>query len=265
MLMIGALTLPVAGCGAMRGMRDSDHWLAGIIEPIMPPSPAEAARDAVNVYDADRRRRAIALLGDSPFGHEQTYVRLYRLLIDDPDPTVRAACAKALGQHGDVSDVELLLPLLRDEDAFARWEAAKALQRLHHPGAAMPLVQTLGRDEDADVRMAAAMALGQYAQPAVFEALIGAMMDPDYGVAHAARISLTLLTGTDQGPLSSDWLAWSRQLTGSRFADQQPYTFQPYYQPPGFLQRMQVWKQHEKPQPQQPRGLEVAAEMDTRQ
>ena len=95
----------------------------------------------------------------------------YRLLMDDPDATVRAACIKALGAHGTVDDALLIIPRLKDEAAFVRWQAAKSLQRIHHEQAVGPLLDAMKSDEDVDVRMAAADALGQYPRPAVFDAL----------------------------------------------------------------------------------------------
>ncbi|HEX7008479.1 MAG TPA: HEAT repeat domain-containing protein [Phycisphaeraceae bacterium] len=247
------------GLTACRSNAPQTHWLGELLEPIMPPTPAQAARDAFNVYDADLRRRSIALLAASPFGGEEPYVRTYRLLIDDPDATVRAACAQALSLHGGPQDAQLIIPLLRDSTAFVRWEAAKALQRIHNPEAVTPLIQALRTDEDADVRMAAAHALGQYAAPAVVQALIAALNDDHFGVAQASLASLRTLTGQALGPDGRQWLAWADQHAGEWFAHQRPYTYQPYYKPPGLLDKMQFWRDHEPPAPRPPIGLDAEA------
>ena len=255
LLPAAGVLLGMVGCASQSGQ----SWLADALEPLMPPTPSEAARDAFNVYDADKRRRAVALLSASPFGGEAPYVKTYRLLIDDHDATVRAACAKALGMHGSVEDTALIEPLLRDRAAFVRWEAAQALQRIHDPSVANSLMQRVKDDEDADVRMAAAAALGQYPQPAVFDVLVGALVDRDFGVVSAAHQSLVTLTGRTFGYEPADWLAWANDNRGSLFAGQQQYTYMPYDQPPGLLDKMQFWREREVPQPQSPAGVEASA------
>lgn len=227
-----------------------------------PPTPGEVARDAFNVYDADKRRNSVAMLSASPFGGEEPYLRLYRLLVDDPDATVRAACAKALGLHGSVEDVPLLLRRLGDDVAFVRWEAAVALQRVHSEDAVMPLMDSATKDPDADVRQAAALALGQYATPAVFGALVRALDDPDFSVAASARRSLCTLTGQDFGMDATNWLEWARQNDGRLFAHQQQYVWHPFEKPRGVLDKAQFWKKHQPVSPQVPRGLD-AAETDS--
>lgn len=254
-LPVAGLLLGMVGCAAPSG----ENWLANALEPLMPPTPGEAARDAFNVYDADKRRRAVALISASPFGGEAPYLKTYRLLIDDHDATVRAACAKALGMHGSVEDTTLIEPLLRDRVAFVRWEAAQALQRIHNPSVASELMQRVKDDEDADVRMAAAAALGQYPQPAVFDVLLGALVDRDFGVVAAAHQSLVTLTGKEFGYEPADWLAWANDNRDSLFAGQRRYTYMPYDQPPGILDKMQFWREREVPQPQAPTGAEASA------
>lgn len=234
--------------------------LSDFMDKFSPPTPGEAARDAFNVYDADKRRNALNLLAASHFGGEAPYVRTYRLQIDDPDPSVRAACVKALGMHGQVEDVKLIAPLLADDSAFVRWEAAKALQRIHNPIAIDPLRRTLGGDEDPDVRMACADALGQYPTPAVFDVLVGALIDPNFGVALAARRSLQTITGEDLGGEPSDWMAWAAEHRGSMFEDHQPYVYYPYAKPPGFFKKMLPWtEQAPQAPPRAPVGMEPTA------
>ncbi len=156
-LTVGVACLGALGC---QSGASPNKWLHSMVESWQPPTPSEAARDAFNTYDPDKRRHAVALLSASPFGDEDPYLRTYRLLIDDKDATVRAAAAQALGMHGTVEDAKRLVPLLRDDMAFVRWEAAKALQRIHNPIAVEPLMATVSSDEDADARMAAARRWG---------------------------------------------------------------------------------------------------------
>ena len=228
-----------------------------VFEKISPPTPAQEARNVFNVYDPDVRRKALNNLSASPFGGEGPYVRLYRLLIDDPDPTVRSSAVKALGLHGEVKDVPLLTIRLSDEADMVRWEAAKSLQKIHNPAAIKPLLQTLAKDKDPDVRMACADALGQYATPEVFGSLVSALDDTRHGVVIAAKDSLNLLTGQDLGIKGSDWLNFREQTKGNLFASQQVYTWQPYTPPRGFMDKIKFWKkkQNEKPA-QAPVGLD---------
>src|SRR5690606_8434688 len=116
-----------------------------------------------------------------------------------------------------------------------RWEAAEALKKLHNPVVVGPLIQALKSDPDADVRQTAAEALGQYPQPIVFDTLLGALTDANYGVVRAAANSLSILTGRDFGSDAAAWLAWSNEHRARLFADQLPYSSQPYQKPPGWL------------------------------
>lgn len=134
------LLLP--GCQSV-GSSDDDSWLSPIAGQFLPPSPGQLARDAFNVYDPDKRRNSIALLSTASFGGEEPYLRMYRLILDDPDASVRAACIRALGLHGHREDVLRIVPYLEDATGFVRWESALALQKLHHPEAVGPLIKAL--------------------------------------------------------------------------------------------------------------------------
>jgi len=243
----------LAGCAGGEGGKPGNP-LAGLVGHT--PTPSEAARDAFNVYDADLRRRSVNLLASSHFGHEAPYLRTYRLLAEDPDPTVRAAAYRAIGMHGEVEDIARLVEGLEDEAPFARWEAAKAMQRIHGREAIGPLVAAVTGDTDADVRMAAAVALGQYPTTSVFDALVGALNDPVFSVNHAARRSLSILTGEDHGYDAGAWITWAENRSGDLFGGAGTYTYQPYQEAPGFLERARFWRDREPPAPRRPRGLE---------
>jgi len=242
----------MSGC---TGSNSGGDVFADMVEPFLTPKPSEVARQAFNVYDPDLRRRSIALLSSSHFGHEEPYVRMYRLLIDDLDPTVRAACAHALGLHGTTQDAPTLTALLKDDTGFVRWEAAKALQKIHHPDAVGPLMQAMANDLDNDVRMAAAAALGQYPTRPVFNALVGALADHNFGVIQTAAHSLSLLTGQELGTDGGPWLDFASANTSTLFAGQRQYTYTPYQAPPGKLSKIKFWEEQEVAQPQQPVGL----------
>ncbi len=249
--------------GACAGGNNGGDVFAEFINSMMPPTPSQVAREAFNVYDADLRRRSVALLSSSSFGHEEPYLRMYRLLIDDQDPTVRAACAHALGLHGTTQDAPTLIAMLKDNTGFVRWEAAKALQKIHHDGAVLPLIDVLGHDEDADVRLAAAQALGQYPTRPVFNALVGALTDHNFGVVQSAAVSLSLLTGQDIGTDGGPWLDFAYANSADLFKDQRPYTYMPYQEPPGKLDKIKFWDKPQPVHPQPPVGLRDDPSSDT--
>ncbi len=196
-------------------------------------TPGEAARLAISPYDADDRRRGIAALAAAPWGGDKEYLRLYRTAVDDEDPTVRAVCLKALGMHGQPQDATILMTHLTHEDVLVRWEAAKALQKIHNPVVIDALIdRTVAANEDSpDVREAAARALGQYASRRVFNALVVALDDPDFSVVHAAHESLHTLTGADLGTRSREWVAWRNKHPGDLFDGRKAYTWKPYNRP----------------------------------
>ena len=249
----------ISGCAGPNG----GDVFADLIESVAPPSPSQVAREAFNVYDADLRRRSVALLSSSHFGHEEPYVRTYRLLIDDRDPTVRAACVHALGLHGTVEDAPTIIALLKDDTGFVRWEAAKALQKIHHEDAVLPLIDALGEDQDPDVRIAAAQALGQYPTRAVFNALVGALSDPNFGVVQSASDSLAMLTGQDLGTDGGDWLAFANSHPTDLFAQQHQYTYMPYQKPHEGWDKLKFWNKPEAVNPKTPVGLSSSNQSNT--
>jgi hypothetical protein len=245
--------LVLTGC---RGSGTPSQSVAEMFRNIMPPSPSEVARDAWDIYDADKRRRSIGLLSTADWGGEDTYLEFYRLLVTDTDPTVRAAALSALGRHGTGDDVVRVVPYLRsDKSKLVRWSAARALQRLQHPDAVAPLLSVLREDPEANVRMACANALGQYRQPKVFQGLIGAIKDENFAVVQESRISLNTLTGQDFGEDTGAWLRWSEDQQ-NLFADAGTYYYPQYERPPGVWDKMQFWKDRQPLLPAEPRGPE---------
>jgi len=254
-MLLAGLLLVAIGC---EGGKTPTQLISEQFDGMVAPSPSEAARDAFNVYDPDKRRRAVVLLSNASWGGEPPYIRTYRLLVDDPDPTVRAAAVSALGRHGDRTDVDRITNrLTTDDNRIVRWEAAKALQKMHTDKAIAPLLAGL-KDDDRDVRAASATALGQYPQRSVFDALVGALTDEDYGVVIAARDSLRTLTGQNFGDRGSAWWEWAED-NQQVFAEKQTYHYPQYDAPPGLLS----FGQDETPEPQRPRMVEELALIDT--
>ncbi|MEO1236864.1 MAG: HEAT repeat domain-containing protein [Planctomycetota bacterium] len=178
----------------------------------------------------DLRREALLRIVNSSAGGDPVYLAFYRAILieTDTDPTVAAVAAMGLGDFGEPSDTGFLTPLLTHEDAFLRWRAAVALQRLHNTQAIAPLLEAATDDEDADVRATAAYALGQYRRRDVVDGLITALDDRDYGVSRAARETLQLLTGHDAGDDPRAWVAFVNDHSATLFDHAAAYTYEPY-------------------------------------
>lgn len=190
-------------------------------------SPIDAARWSVDPYDADKRARGTLLLANAPFGGGEPYLRIYRQHLSDEAPLVRAVAARALGMHGTSADAELLLPVTADAHAAARFEAVRALQRLHNPRVVSRLLELLRPDKEVDpaIRAEAACALGQYAEPRVLDALIAALADDNLLVvanAHESLVTLTGREGTDED--RREWATWARH-TREPFAGRREYVY----------------------------------------
>lgn len=222
------------------------------------PSPTNAVRLMFDRENPDNRRFGVISIANASYGGDEDYLAAYRVLASDPDPGVRAAVAAALGMHGTVGDVVLLINLLRDDDELVRWRAADALRKIHNPDAVPALVERLDPaiEEDPDTRAAAAMALGQYPDRVVLARLIAAMEQPDYQVAEAAHRSLTIITGEDQGSDPTDWADWSA-VTPDPFANQRAYSYAPYDAERDWVDIfLSLWTSEDRPTgPQTPRGM----------
>ena len=250
----------LAGCASDGGINYASIY-EGVFGDERPPTPTQAVAMAFDRGDADERRKGIGWLAASSFGGEDEYMAIYRLFVDDPDPSVRAAAANALGMHGTPADAQLLIVLLADEDPLARWQAADALRKVHNPEAVAALIERLDAEveEDPDARAAAALALGQYPDRVVFDRLVTALEDRSFTVVNAARRSLVTLTGHDAGFDPRDWGAWSAD-NAALFTNASDYTYQTYQPTRGWFDRyITFWNnQSDSEGPQRPTGLDAA-------
>lgn len=256
--LLGTLVF-LSGCGIGGGANaDSES----VLELFSPPSPAEAAEMASDPFNADNRQKGILLLANAFFGAEPVYVRLYEIGLDDEDAGVQTAAVKALGLHGSPRHVSRIAELLRTaDDPILRWQAARTLQRLHEPEAAVPaLIEHLSMDneEDPDVRAACATALGQYAQPRVFEALVAALDDPSLQVNRKSRWSLRMLTGERLGGDPTAWLDW-RDETGDLFAGRRAYEYPVFERDRRFVEWVVPWLEPPNETAAAPAGMEGEA------
>lgn len=256
-LMLAVVTASIAGCTAWGGDAGGGP-LSLFIDPMKLKQPHEVAREMINpTTDPDVRRQAVEVVSAAKWGGAEPYLHAYRLLVTHPDKSIRAASLRALGRHGEPQDAEEIANYLDENEyvTFVRWEAAKALQKIHNPKVAKALIASATNDSDPDVRMGTTKALGQYPDSAVFQALVGLVNDPDFGVAYTASRSLSTLTGQDLGLAPAKWLKWGDEHANDLFADQQQYTWQPYDRPLNLLDKAQFWKTHEPANPRPPTGL----------
>ncbi|MCB9845865.1 MAG: HEAT repeat domain-containing protein [Phycisphaeraceae bacterium] len=213
----------LSGCGMDFDVREGSESFIGAIAP---PTPAEAAAWAVDENNANNRTRGTLLLSAAPWGGADPYLALYEDYLDDPDPNVRAAATRAIGNHGRPEHVPALVKQLADPSPHVRLDAAVSLQRVHHVDAIDPLVAALNPDNEpeADVRAAVANALGQYATRSVLQSLIAALDDRNLRVNEAVLSSLRTLTGQDFGYSRAQWQNWFRQAP-DLFAGRTPYIY----------------------------------------
>jgi hypothetical protein len=244
------------GC-ALAGCSTAGQDLSELGAALTPTTPSEAARMMVDPYDPDDRRKGTVLISNSPFGGADPYVAVYRdMVAHEPDPLARAAAITALGRYGKPSDAPEIATDLSDEQFQVRWEAAKALQRIHNPQVVGQLLRVLlDVDEQPDIRVAAAVALGQYAQDRVFQGLVGALDARELAINEASAKSLGTLTGKDLGLDAKAWLEWYNS-TDEPFADQQQYLYPTYQRKETFLEKLAFWSQKTYEQPSPPAGAQ---------
>lgn len=118
-------------------------------------------------------------------------------LLNDKQQEIRGASAYALADAGDASAANALIEFLRrrtkDEDAFGRAQAARALGRVGTQAAFEVLLQLLEGDSAPDVRREAATALGRLAGPRdlkVIQSLRQARLSVDPYLVAAAEAAL---------------------------------------------------------------------------
>jgi hypothetical protein len=244
------MTLAAIGCDTLT------EDFGAMMESITPISPQQAAVLAVDPHDSDNRSRGVALLSSASFGAAEPYLRMYRdYAANDGDPIVRAFAIRGLARHGTPDDALIIAEQLGHENRHVRWEAARGLQRLHHPGAIPPLLRIVtNEEEDADVRIAAATALGQYPDDRVFHGLVAALRSRELAVNQAARGSLRTVTGRDFEDDWTAWLAWYREEPSPFVADI-AYLYPTYVRHVRWYEKLAFWSPQIFEQPAPPAGL----------
>jgi HEAT repeat protein len=145
------------------------------------------------------RLQAAVILGRS--GAADCLTPLAECLVDDPEYTVRAACALALGNAGDVHSVEPLVTKLEDPEELVRAECRKALLRYAVPEA-IPYLQAARERGSARVRMVLIEVASKIKDPQAGVLLAELMGDADEKVREqAAAIFKTMDDATVNGLL----------------------------------------------------------------
>ena len=134
---------------------------------------------------------------------QSLYTRLHNLVIgiaipalseilDDPEPTVRAAALRALSSIGTESEpaIPFVIVVTKDDDPNVRRAAATALGNIRDSSEHVlgTLIETLG-DDDSDVRLAASRSISKM-EGAGVELLIKAMKNPNPTVRSLAATTL---------------------------------------------------------------------------
>jgi len=248
LLVLSALAMCFISSGCSTIGDDISDMTGGFVAT----TPREAVEMMVDPHDPDRRRRGTVLISNSPFGGGDEYLAMYRDKVrTERNPLALAAALAALGRHGLTDDVILIAITLEHGNVQVRWEAAKALQRIHNPIAVPPLLKTLAKDDEhSDVRVAAAVALGQYPEDRVFQGLISALDVRELAINIAAQQSLNTLTSQAFGFNVSDWYQWYASAVDP-FADRKEYLYPTYQRDETWIERLTFWSNtsFEKPAP----------------
>ncbi|MGH9803166.1 MAG: HEAT repeat domain-containing protein, partial [Blastocatellia bacterium] len=121
--------------------------------------------------------------------------------LKDRQQDIRAAAAYALAEIGDPASADSLIELLgkrgKDEDAFARSQAARGLGKMGNRAAIDDLLKALNRDKSSEVRRESVRSLGQIANVQdvkIVEALKLAKLESDPYLAALAASALERLS-----------------------------------------------------------------------
>lgn len=159
------------------------------------PAPALSWREDLDHPDVARRRQAALMIG----GMETACVAIGERLRVEAHASVREALLGALTRTPCQAAVDVLLPLLRQEDAYLRNGAIEALASM--PGQVGPRVDVLLADADPDVRIFAVNLLGELRHsqvPAWLRQVLSA--DPHVNVVAAALEVMAEVGGPEDLP-----------------------------------------------------------------
>lgn len=117
--------------------------------------------------------------------------------LKDPSYKVRAGCCEALRIIGDKETIDLIIPMMADENHYVRKEAAKSLGRIGNSSATGVLTNALS-DCSRGVRLAAAASLGKIRDETAVKPLIERYKsETDYQVRGRILKSLAMIGNTE--------------------------------------------------------------------
>jgi HEAT repeat protein len=135
---------------------------------------------------------------DTPEQQEITS-QLARQIQVEPDPLVRAAIVETITKFNTPLAGQVLMAGLGDNDPIVRRKCCHGLGEKAQLTAIEPLARVLREDGDPDVRLAATKALGRLESPEAIKALTTALQDRDPAMQFAAMQSVKQLSGEDFG------------------------------------------------------------------
>jgi len=216
------------------------------IAGVLRESPGEDVRErclaAVDEDDLGLQRAAIAVLGKC--GNARTVAKLTWLM--NENETLRATCARSLGELGGARAVRSLIPYLRDKDAAVRAEVADAVARIGDRKAGEPLVRALRAEEDTRVLMSLVAALGDVREKRAIRDLVDLFDD---GRVHAQPMGISSVwTFPYNVPLRYAALWSTRTILDGKppfdLRKQQMMFGKPLFDEAAFEATQKWWKQH---------------------
>lgn len=175
------------------GSRSRRHKAAVALRELRDPAAREVLLSALEDGAAAVRRVAVEALSVLPPDAE--IVSAWRRLVDDPDPSVRAAVVRALARADPDAPVTLQA-MLHDRDASVRAELAAAGVSLDDES-----VRSLLADTEAAVRIEALEALADHPRAALAPVVLAALSDVDWHVRRAACNASAALGVDSAAPL----------------------------------------------------------------
>lgn len=229
----GLAALTLAGCSDTQ--LDIGGGLDAAVQKLVGPrrTPQQYMVLAVSADDPDIRRDSVARISGSKKCNQEWAIKGYvAIACLESDPQTRCVAIRALARTGDPRAVDTTLRILNHNEyppqeiwppvGLVRWDAAEALAGLSAAGQVpeeqrervrTTLIAVLGADTERHARIAAARGLGYYPEDQTVTALIEALRDEDFAVAHQAEDSLVRLTGRTHG---GDVLAWEEWHAANR-------------------------------------------------
>jgi HEAT repeat protein len=136
------------------------------------------------------RRSAVESLVN--YDQRPAWLKIYETISSDPDATVRATAARALGRSTSEQALDALVSAAHDPNLWVRYYALRSLgsRRSMHVGVLTTLAERATLDDAAPVRIAAVEALGEVGAPSMLPVVIPLTRDSEPDIACAALATL---------------------------------------------------------------------------